>query len=530
MSKFFKILVCSALLSIGLDAGGVDFEIESSSDYGGQDLSCPLFFCWKDKVYEIESSVFKPVLKFMEKLLKEANFSGDEGQVEVLRDFFKDEEIRSAIFVGLGEKHEQDFENAETLRRAICQALLKARDLGLGELVLEQKLLDDFKLKPQEFACQVGICGTLAEYKFEKFKQKKAEDKKDWSCTVKIVVDDDAMNETLSGGQRGITIGKAVNWARNLCDLPPNIATPPYIAQQAKEMAEECGLEYKVFSATEGKEMGMGGFWAVQSGSEFEGQFIVLEYKCGKPGAKKVALVGKGVTFDSGGVSLKPWNHMTNMKYDMCGAAAVMGTAKAIATLKPEVDVVVCAPMVENMPGGGSYRQDDILTHYNGKSSEILNTDAEGRLILADALSYANLEYKPDLIIDLATLTGACLYGLGHFYSAVMTNNDKLADKLVEHGKKTGEWLWKMPMHRFYNKAVESKVADVANIGSPTYYAGSITAGKFLEHFIGDTAWAHLDIAGTAMDVPDCAFSKGLSTGVGVRLLVDFLSDMSVQN
>lgn len=273
----------------------------------------------------------------------------------------------------------------------------------------------------------------------------------------------------------------------------------------------------------------MGGFLAVQAGSEFDGQFIELEYKSGVPGAKKIAIVGKGVTFDSGGISLKPSNYMKGMKYDMSGAAAVMATMMAISKLKPAVDVVAFAPMVENMPGGGSCRQDDVITHHNGMTTEIENTDAEGRLILADALSYAEKKHCPDVIIDLATLTGACVVALGHFFSGLMSNDQTLADELIEHGKTSGDWLWQLPLHPFYKNGIKSKIADLSNSGSATYGAGSITAGKFLECFVEKTPWAHIDIAGTENAIPDSAYADKLSSGVGVRLLVEFILARSLK-
>lgn len=524
--KLLSISIFAIVFSANLMSKGLEITVSSmDSDAGRPEAVCPVFFCWQGEANEIESSLHEQSLPDLLKIAKARKFEGAHNAVEVVTTL-SEGKAKHAMFVGLGAEQPEDFENVESLRRGVCKAVAKARDLGLEHLTVEFCCPDEFGLKEKEMACQIATSATLAEYQFDDFKQKKGDvAEQEWSCNLELIVSEDE-DDVCAGVERGKVIGQAMNWARHMSDLPPNIATPPYIAGKAREMADDCGLECTIIPASKAKVMGMGGFWAVQSGSEFEGQFIILEYKCGKSDAKKVGLVGKGVTFDSGGVSLKSWQAMTGMKYDMCGAAAVMATGKAISELKPKVDVVIVAPMVENMPGGGSYRQDDILTHYNGKTSEIGHTDAEGRLILADALAFTDLEHNPDLIIDLATLTHAGILGLGHFYSSLMTKNNTLAQALIKHGQRTGDWLWRVPFHRFYKNMIKSTVADVSNVGSSECYAEAITAGKFLENFVRDkTPWAHLDICGTAMCVPNCAYSDGMATGVGVRLLTDFLTN-----
>lgn len=495
-------------------------KLKLSKDSWSDSSASPIILCWAD---QLETDQLKVCEKYFPNLAArfEANkFSGGADQVAFLTHVDDAGKARPFIFVGLGEADEKKHENLEKLRRGISWGISQARKLTVEHLCLDLKESEDFGLNLSELVCQMTVCAKMADYTFDDYKSKA---KTSWNCELALCVGQDDFNSAQAGFEKGLVIGESVNWTRHMADMPPNVATPVYVAGKAKDMAKEVGLESNVFGPEKAKELSMGGFLAVQAGSEFDGQFIELEYKSGKAGAKKIALVGKGVTFDTGGVSLKPANYMKGMKYDMSGAAAVMGAMRAIAQLKPDVDVVSVAPMVENMPGGGSCRQDDIIVHHNGMSTEIENTDAEGRLILADALSYVEDKHKPDLIIDLATLTGACVVALGHFFSGLMTNNDELASELVEHGKATGDWLWPMPMHPFYKKAIKSKVADQSNCGSPGYGAGTITAGKFLESFVKDTPWAHIDIAGTESSVPDSAYADKLSTGVGVRLLVDFV-------
>lgn len=487
-----------------------------------QETLHPVFFCWKDK-FEAELSVllqeFFPSLKA---LLKANKFTGEVDQVAVLSFVANDGTVKQFIFSGLGTPEAEAFQNLENLRRAISWTVACAKKLELCDLGFTLENAAEYGVDYAELTSQVVMAIQMANYEFNEYKKQDSSEKAFQTFSIQIFV-----GQNLAAAQTGLTKGlivaESIEWTRKLADTPPNIAHPEFIAEQAKVLAKANGLDANIFGPDKALELSMGGFLAVQAGSEFDGQFIELNYKSGKPNAKKIALVGKGVTFDTGGVSLKPANYMKGMKYDMSGAAAVMGAIAAIAKLKPGVDVVALAPMVENMPGGGSCRQDDVVRHYNGLTTEIENTDAEGRLILADALAYAVDKHKPDFIIDIATLTGACVVALGHFYSGLMVNNQPLADKLIELGKVCGDWLWQMPMHNYYKKAIRSSIADQTNCGGSAYGAGSITAAKFLESFVNKTPWAHIDIAGTENAIPDSAYAAKLSSGVGVRLLVDFV-------
>jgi leucyl aminopeptidase len=294
------------------------------------------------------------------------------------------------------------------------------------------------------------------------------------------------------------------------------------MAEEAVKVAKEGGLAVKILGPKECAKLGMGAYLAVAQGSKNEPRFIHLSYR--PKGAKfHLGLVGKGLTFDSGGISIKPADGMGAMKSDMAGSAAVLGTMKAIAALKPKVAVDAVMAMAENMPGGGAYRPGDVLTAMNGKTIEVLNTDAEGRLTLADALTYVQKQ-KVDAVIDLATLTGACVVALGPDFSGVMGNDQALLDEILAAARESGDEIWQLPLPPAYNKYIKSDVADVANI-SRIRWGGAITAGLFLQNFVQEgTPWAHLDIAGPALrDDEGTDAHKGEGSGVGVRTLVRFI-------
>ena len=297
---------------------------------------------------------------------------------------------------------------------------------------------------------------------------------------------------------------------------PPNVLTPTELANRAVSMAKEFGLEYEVFDKAKITELGMGGLLGVTQGSAEPPQFIVLRYRGGEATEKGMALVGKGITFDTGGISIKPAAGMDEMKGDMGGAAAVLGAMQAIATLKPSINVTALVPTCENMPSGAAYRPGDILRISNGKTIEIVNTDAEGRLILADALSYAVKEGLSP-IVDLATLTGAVVVALGNVTTGVFSNDEQLTNDIVAAGRVAGEKFWPLPMDEEYGEAIKSDIADIKQTGGRA--AGSISAAKILEQFVGDAKWAHLDIAGTSYLDSKKSYQEKGATGVGVRTL-----------
>ena len=310
-----------------------------------------------------------------------------------------------------------------------------------------------------------------------------------------------------------------MEWARDLVNTPALEATPDYLAKEAQRMAREVGLRVKIWKKAELERGGMGGILGVGRGSVNEPRMIELEYSGSGRGAP-IAISGKGITFDSGGLSIKDAKNMETMKCDMAGAAAMLATMRTVALLKPRVNVIAAIPSSENMPGGSAIRPGDILTHRGGRTSEVLNTDAEGRLVLADALAYLN-EKHPRVIIDAATLTGACMVALGDQITGVMGNDDHLIRDIIAAGERAGEPMWELPLFREYHAQIDSTVADVKNIGER--WGGAITAALFLDEFVGDTPWAHLDIAGPAFTERGGDYTPKGGTGVPVRTMVEYI-------
>lgn len=460
-------------------------------------------------------------------ILKKHQFKGKVGQSFSLT-AERNGILKQFVFIGTGRQNEVWYRELENLRRTVGAAVIRLKSLEVESAVIQIPDKQRFGVEEHELIKQMVVAASMASYEFSTFKSDK---KKEWNCKILISSDgkdNPIRNNALSEAK---IISEAINDARLVCDMPPNVATPTYVSEEAKRVSSLVGnLKCAVFGRDRAAELGMGGFLSVDVGSEQDGKFIVLEYECEQKGAPTIALIGKGVTFDSGGISLKPSTSMTGMKFDMSGSSAVIAAMRIIAQLKPNVNVVGIAPMVENMPSGRANKQDDIITFMNGKTAEIISTDAEGRLILADALCYAEKFYKPSVIIDIATLTGACLYALGHSYTALMTQDEKLSSLLVESGRVTGDRVWPLPMDEDFRDAIKSDVADIANSGSTKYKAGTITAGLFLSNFVENAKWAHLDIAGTADGVPNVNYLGSGATGVGIRLLTDFVMNRFGQN
>ena len=321
---------------------------------------------------------------------------------------------------------------------------------------------------------------------------------------------------------KGVAIGKAVCLARDLANHPGNVTTPSRLAEVASDIAKEGDMDLTVFDREEFTSKGMGALAGVAQGTDEPPKFIVLEYFGSDKSLKPKILVGKGLTFDSGGISIKPASKMDEMKFDMCGSAVVLGVFKALAVLKPKMNVVGIVPSTENLVGAKAYKPGDILTAYNGKTIEVLNTDAEGRLILADGLSYASKHYDPEYILDFATLTGAVLMALGHVAAGVLSTDKNLMELVKKSAKNTDEKIWELPLWPEYCEQVKSKIADVKNTGAPRQ-AGTIAGAAFLKEFIGEgIPWVHFDIAGTAWGGKTTSIDpKGSATGWGVRLVLD---------
>lgn len=376
-----------------------------------------------------------------------------------------------------------------------------------------------------DLALQALVEGLLlSAYRFDRYRTQKREELPPLLETVRLLVDQEAFLETaVRAIAKAQQICRGVALARDLVNEPGNVKSPEFLAEQAQKLAVEHALVCTVLDQEQLSQAGFGALLAVAQGSARPPRLIVLEYRGGDAKDRPLVLVGKGVVFDSGGISLKPGEKMDEMKMDMAGAAAVFGAMDAVAGLRLPINLVAIVPAVENLPSATAYRPGDIISSLSGQTIEVLNTDAEGRLILADALTYAG-RFEPRAIIDLATLTGACVIALGHGASAVFSNRDELAGQLIQAGESSGERLWQLPLWESYGKLIESDIADVKNTGGRP--AGTITAAAFLQKFVPDCPWAHLDIAGTAWEEKGTASCPKGATGVGVRLLVDFLQQL----
>jgi leucyl aminopeptidase len=410
------------------------------------------------------------------------------------------------LVVGLGERDELD---AERLRVA---AAVAAKEAGrLEARTLAWTLPDGFD---DGAAADAVVTGTiLAAFRFDRFKSGE-DDEAPRLQALRLV----GRSELGDPAEAARIAAEAQNRARDLQSTPANFATPSFLAERAEAIAATSdALSVEVFGRTELEEKGMGGLLAVSQGGPQDPKLIVLRYAGGGSGPS-LGFVGKGVTFDTGGISLKPGAGMHEMKMDMSGAAAVLEAVAAIAQLGLPLDLLAVVPSTENMPSGTAIKPGDIITQYNGTTVEVNNTDAEGRLILADALAYA-VEQGAEQLVDLATLTGAVVIALGSTYAAVISNDDALAEEVRHAGEETGELTWRLPLHHEYKELMKGTVADLSNLGKQRK-AGTITAGSFLEEFVGETPWAHVDIAGTAWDVGREYLGSDAS-GFGVRLLVE---------
>ena len=421
------------------------------------------------------------------------------------------------LLAGLGEQKKFD---AAAFHRAIAESARVLKGLPIDSAI---SYLTEIEVPGRDAAWKLRAAALAADaqaYRYTATFKPKEKSKTPQLAAI-------AFASTSAAGDRAIerslveslAIAKGVRFARELGNLPPNICNPAYIAEQAKKIADEHpGVTIEVLERADMQKLGMGSLLGVSQGSANPPKLIVLRWQGGDAKAKPYALVGKGITFDSGGISLKPGPGMEEMKFDMCGAAGVLGAFLATVELKLPLNLVCIVPAAENMPDGNAYRPSDILTSMSGLTVEVLNTDAEGRLILCDALTYAQ-KFDPQVIIDAATLTGACVVALGKHASGLMTKDDDLAEQLLAAGNETMDRAWRLPLWDDYQQQLESGFADIANIGGK--YAGAITAACFLSRFVNGCRWAHLDIAGTAWEEG----RKGSATGRPVPLLTQYLID-----
>jgi leucyl aminopeptidase len=422
---------------------------------------------------------------------------------------------RRVVVVGLGKRAET---SAEAVRRAASAGLRRARDLGARTVAIE--VLGD-RLPARQRAQSVVEGAILGTYAFDRYKREKV-DKVVESLRV-VESDGRRRREAADGARRGQIFAEATWFARDLVNAPANDVNPTHLAQVAGELARAGGLTLQVLDRAECRKLGMGAFLGVAAGSEQPPRFIHLAWTPAGRSRKRVAIIGKGITFDSGGLDLKTPEGMLRMKDDMSGAAAVLGIMRALPALKPTVEVHGLIAATENMPSGSAIRPGDILKAMNGTTIEIGNTDAEGRLTLADAICFAVQKVNADEIVDMATLTGACVVALGPLCSGLFANNDALADRLLAAAEHAGERVWRLPLIDEYREHLKSDVADMNNVGPRG--GGAITAGLFLKEFAGDRPWAHLDIAGPAFLEKDTPLSPKGGTGCAVRTILAYLTE-----
>lgn len=418
------------------------------------------------------------------------------------------------LALGLGKR---DSFQAETLRRCTGVACETLEQHRVRRLVFDVSLAEDLSAAPLVEGLMLG------QYRFDRYKADQEPNRASPVVEALCVVvgSADRVDALQQRCDRASAACRNANWARDLANAPSNELTPVRLAEIARAMADEAGCSCRVLDEKEMEKLGMAALLGVARGSVEPPRLLCLAYTHTE-GAKPLAMVGKGVTFDTGGISLKPRDDMHEMKYDMCGAAAVLGAMKTICELKLSVNMVCVVPAAENMPGAAAQKPGDVVRAYNGKTIEVHDTDAEGRLVLADAIAYTMEQYKPKRLVDVATLTGACVTALGHYAAGLMTNDDSLGAELQRASEESGERVWRLPLWDDYNKLIEGTHADLCNIG-PKSEAGTIVGGCFLKSFAGDTPWAHLDIAGTAWGAKNISYlDPKQASGYGVRLLAQW--------
>ncbi len=473
-----------------------------------------------DKSQEKKAPVFSPGAQEVDQLLDglltsmyaNGEFKGNVGETAQIYTMGK-MAARRVIVVGLGTREKLQ---GHTFRRASGMAVRFAQSKGAQQVALDMGTQEQGAGAALQAAVEGALLGI---YGFKKYQTAQNNSSK---VEKLLFLSKEAQSQAQQEAfRRGIIMAEGANFARDLVNEQPAVLTPGELARRAYEMAGQSGLECTILDRPQMEELGMGGLLGVAKGSAEPPKFIMLRYRGAANSAEKeLALVGKGITFDLGGLSLKTAQGMEDMKGDMGGGAAVIGAMQIIAGLKPEINVLGLVPATENMPDGASYHPGDILRMMNGKTIEIINTDAEGRLALADALSYAVREGCSP-IIDIATLTGACVVALGGKRAGLFCNNNDLSDELMEAGEAAGEKFWPMPIDDDYQELIESRIADIKQTGGR--YGGAISAAKILEHFVGEAHWAHLDIAGTEFVESKSSFMEPGASAFGARALAELV-------
>ncbi len=475
-----------------------------------------LALCEGEKTFsELVSKIDQKTGGLLSDLLKSGDFEARPSQISVI--YTQSLPAKRIALVGLGKKSEL---NLEKIRNAFAKVMQHLRGLNIidAATTIDWNLLPDQK---EKIIAAVAEGAGLGLYQYTPYKTIDRKELKEMR-QLEIVVEPGDYAVVLDEIEKTNIITDAVYFARNLITAPANEMTPTIMAAHAEIISKRKNVFCRVLDKGKMKALGMNALLGVAAGSHQPPKLIILEYEGGKKGTPPIAMVGKGLTFDSGGISIKPAEKMDEMKTDMSGGAAVMAIIMAAADLKLPVNIVGLIPATENMPGGSALKPGDVLKSYSGKTIEILNTDAEGRLILADALTYA-LKYKPVAIIDIATLTGACVVALGEDVIGMLGTDDQMKKEINQAAQITGELVWELPLWEHYSEMIKSDIADFKNTGGRM--ASTITAAAFLGKFVGDTPWVHLDIAGPAWTTRDKAYIPKGASGVTVRLLVEYLQN-----
>jgi leucyl aminopeptidase len=470
-----------------------------------------------------ENRALTPAAKALDETLKGAlrramEVSRFKGSADQTLDLLAPDGIEASrvLLAGIGKIGEFDALKAEALGGNLVAQL---NGTGVVDAAVQVDGLEDAKIDEAEAAARIALGANLRSYRFDKYRTKEKKEKKPSLRSFAVMTNDAAGAKSYYDPLAAIAEGVALT--RDVVSEPANVINPKSFAKEAKKL-ERLGVKVEILDEKEMAKLGMGALLGVAQGSANEPRLVVMQWNGAAKSTKPVAFIGKGVTFDSGGISIKPAQGMEDMKWDMGGAGVVLGLMKALARRKAKVNAVGVAGMVENMPSATAQRPGDIVTSMSGQTIEVLNTDAEGRLVLADALWYTQDRFKPQLMVDLATLTGAIIISLGNEHAGLFSNNDTLADRLMKSGAAVGETLWRMPLGEAYDKQLETDAADMKNIGGRE--GGSITAAQFLQRFVNKVPWAHLDIAGVTWSKKDKPTVPKGGTAFGVRLLDHFVS------
>lgn len=486
--------------------------IEAENDISSLNTQLLVNYVFTDEVSSLSISEITPDFDPIIREITESNeFRAKDGTISIVHNNVRSG-IKRALLLGMGDKKNLDPEKTRNLTGKVVN---KAKELGISEFVLIP-----FKNMDKEHLSAMVEGIKLSDYSFNNYKRD--EDRNDLN-QVRILIRND-MKNSQKIIQHSVVVSDAVIFTRDISNLPPNDCSPKDLATLSKKLSENQKVKVRVIEKEEMKSYGFEGILAVGEGSASSPKLIVLEYS-GSTKNRPIVIVGKAVTFDTGGISIKPSEKMEEMKFDKCGGCNVLGIMKAVSDLGLDTNVIGIIPAVENMPSGTSYRPGDIIKMYNRKTVEVLNTDAEGRIILGDALSFAVKTFAPKAIIDMATLTGAAIIALGTNVAVLVGNDVDLVTKILEYSNQTGEKIWQLPLFEEYKEQLKSSNADMKNIGGRS--AGAITAAAFLSNFVEDTPWVHLDIAGTAWTqegTKEKSYNPKGATGFGIRTILKYIS------